>query len=84
MYKFPGLCGGNQLAGGSLRTVAANYVRIQERKAGDLVMVCVNICIPCTSLLGCAGLTGFSAALYLRSRRFWFVYKWNGREEIRL
>ena len=38
IYEFPGLCGGNRLPGGSLRTVAAIFVRIQERKGGDLVM----------------------------------------------
>ena len=38
MYEFPGLRGGNRLPGGSLRTVAAIFVRIQERKGGDLVM----------------------------------------------
>ena len=79
MYEFPGLRGGNRRAGGSLRTVAAIFVRIQERKGGDLVLVCVNIFIPCTSLSVCAGRTGFPAALYLRSRRFWNAYKWNGR-----
>ena len=35
MYEFPGLRGGNRLPGGSLRTVAAIFVRIQERKGGD-------------------------------------------------
>ena len=58
MYEFPGLRGGNRLAGGSLRTVAAIFVRIQERKDGDLVSVCVKIYISCTSLLGFAGRTG--------------------------
>ena len=38
IYEFPGLRGGNRLPGGSLRTVAAIFVRIQERKGGDLVM----------------------------------------------
>ena len=38
MYEFPGLRGGNRLRGGSLRTVAAIFVRIQERKGGDLVV----------------------------------------------
>ena len=80
MYEFPGLHGGNRLAGGSLRTVATIFVRIQaERKDGDLVLVCVNIFIPCTCLSGCAGRTVFPPALYLRSWRFWFAYKWNGR-----
>ena len=38
IYEFPGLCGGDRLPGGSLRTVAAIFVRIQERNGGDLVM----------------------------------------------
>ena len=40
MDKFPGLRGGNRLAGGSLRTVAAVLVCIQaEREGGDFVSV---------------------------------------------
>ena len=34
MYKFPGLRGGNRHAGGSLRTVAAIFVRIQVERKG--------------------------------------------------
>ena len=42
MNFSPGLRGGNQLAGGSLRTVAAILIRIQaEREGGDFVLVCV-------------------------------------------
>ena len=43
MNFSPGLRGGNQLAGGSLRTVAAILVCIQaEREGGDFVLVCFN------------------------------------------
>ena len=43
MNFSPGLRGGNQLAGGSLRTVAAILIRIQaEREGGDFVLVCVS------------------------------------------
>ena len=77
-YRSPELRGGNRLAGGSLRTIAAIFVRIQEkREGGYFVLVCVNILIPCTFLPGCAGDTGLPAALYSRLRRFWFVYKRN-------
>ena len=39
MDEFLGLRGGNRLAGGSLRTVAAILVRLQvERKGGDKVV----------------------------------------------
>ena len=66
---LPGLRGGNRLAGGSLRTVAAILVHIQaERRGVDLVLVCVNNCIPCTFLLGCARGTGLPVAVYLRLR----------------
>ena len=34
MYEFPRLRGGNRLAGGSLRTVAAIFVRIQNGRVG--------------------------------------------------
>ena len=34
MYEFPGLRGGNRLAGGSLRTVAAIFVCIQVERKG--------------------------------------------------
>ena len=61
MYRFPGLRGGNRLAGGSLRMVAATFVCIQaEREGGDLVLVCFNIFVPCTSLPGWNRLPGGS------------------------
>ena len=65
MNFSPGLRGGNQLAGGSLRTVAAILIRIQaEREGGDFVLVCVNNFIPCTFLPGCARGTFLLATLY--------------------
>ena len=79
MYRSPDLRGGNRLAGGSLRTIAAVFVRIQEERDGRyFVLVCFNIFIPCPFLPGCTGGTGLPAALYSRLRRFWFAYKRNG------
>ena len=47
MYRFPGLRGGNRLAGGSLLAVAAILVSIEaEPKGGDLVLAYLNICLP--------------------------------------
>ena len=77
--SFPPKTGTNML-----RPRLPQIVELVERKGGDLVLVCVNIFTPSTSLSGCAGRTGFPAALYLPRRRFWFAYKWNGRVGIKL
>ena len=76
----PGLSGGHPLADESLLTITAILVRTQaERESRDFILLCFNFFIPKTFFPGLRGGNRLAAALYARSRRFWFAYKPNGR-----
>ena len=64
VYDSRRLRGGNRFAGGSLVKFASILVRLQaKREAGGFVLASFNKVMRCMVLAGCAGGTGFPAAL---------------------